>query len=79
MRQRYVCVSEVCGQAIELITRPNGVHPDVSPICGCGAAMKKAYSKPVLFKLTKTDAIAALHSGEEQNDSDRARFRAMQS
>ena len=71
MRQTYVCASKTCGRTIELeIRHPNDTHLNPSPICGCGAAMKKVYSTPVLFRLTKTDVTQALHSAEEPKDSD---------
>lgn len=71
MRLKYVCVSKTCGRTIELeIRQPNGIFPNVSPICGCGAAMKKVYSKPLFFRFTKADVTQVLHSAEERKDSE---------
>lgn len=71
MRLTYVCVSKTCDRTIELeIRHPNNIHLNSSPTCGCGASMKKVYSTPTLFRLTKTEVTQALHSAEERKDSD---------
>ena len=68
MRLVYVCVSKTCGHSVELnIPNGNGINLNLRPVCGCGADMKKAYSTPVLFRLSKTEISQPEGQSTESN------------
>ena len=58
MTNRYVCPSNACRREVEIeITADRTARETLNPKCICGAEMKKIYSKPVLFSLSKEEAI----------------------
>ncbi len=58
MRIRYICVSSSCRQEVEAETPFDHMNGTVlKQTCSvCGSQMKKAYSAPVLTRLSKTEA-----------------------
>ena len=53
--KRYRCQNAECGAEIE-VTK-NSKEGSSNPRCGCGAEMKKLYSKPTLMRIEADASI----------------------
>jgi hypothetical protein len=57
-RERFICQSACCGREIEILLEPSvGAERASNPRCACGAETKRVYSKPVLQKISKAEAM----------------------
>jgi len=53
--QRYICSNPHCRWEMEVRAAP-GSDTVMNPHCVCGAAMKKPYRRPTLYRLTPEEA-----------------------
>jgi hypothetical protein len=60
---RYICQNPACRKEFER-PRDSGSGKTTNPRCSCGSETKKAYSKPMVRKLSKTEASVLMKNAE---------------
>lgn len=56
--RHYVCVNEDCRQEMDFVATPQS--RECRPLCTCGAAMKREYSKPQFREFTSEPELLRL-------------------